>query len=83
MSPIPAVVDVKDGHALIKLGPMDYGHRVTDPANGPPSSSSVEVAGLTILTISRHLGRAHIGLHKNEIEGHEKVSFSADCGCST
>lgn len=76
---IAGAAHVADGSVRIELGPMDYGHRV---AEGMRDSAQpcIDVAAYSIAAILRRLGWQRIGLLKVDIEGHEKILFSADCG---
>jgi len=75
---IAGAVDAADGSVRIELGSMDYGHKVADPY-AHASRPSIEAVAYSIPTILRRLGWQRIGLLKVDIEGHEKILFSADC----
>jgi FkbM family methyltransferase len=74
---IAAAIDAKDGVVAIERGAADYGHRVAAAA---ASAKFLEVASVSVPSILRWLGWDRIGLLKIDIEGHESVLLSQNCG---
>ena len=75
---IAGAVHVNSGSVRIELDAMDYGHKVTEESRAS-SRPSIEVVAYDIPAILRRLGWQRIGLLKVDIEGHEKILFSANC----
>jgi FkbM family methyltransferase len=76
---IAAAIDAKDGVVAIERGAADYGHRIATAAASLAPAVSLEVAGVSVLSILKRLGWDRIGLLKIDIEGHESILLSQAC----
>ena len=69
-----------DGVVLMQIADNDYGHKIADIGFGRTfNGGTLEVVGVSVPTIMRHLGWERIGLLKIDIEGYEGVLLRGDC----
>ncbi len=73
-----AAVDAKDRPLMLELQGRDYEHKIVEACEHG-ARPTLQVMGISVPTILRHLSWDRIGLLKVDIEGHEKDLFSGNC----
>jgi FkbM family methyltransferase len=75
---VAAAVDAKDRPLVLELHGRDYEHKIVEACEHG-ARPTLQVAGVSVPTILRHLSWDRIGLLKVDIEGHEAALFAGDC----